>query len=208
MLGMRSLGTAALSHPVQAQAVAAFCTAHGGLTASHRAHHHHTHVQPDRGALCAYWVAALTSALDFVSGCDRPSRAAAARWLLPYVIFYTGHAVPERVRPRLASAVARGLREPADSSGGADVLTMLFTALFAALRSDSVLSPGAKLLLIMQNLIVRVRICENVRVKMLRGGRNTFYTCLGIACAWRRVACDCSYASMLDCGLRSAAANH
>ena len=96
-------------------------------------------VQPDRGAICFYWVAALTCAIDAVSRSDQPSRLVCARWLLAYIVMYTGAAIPERVRPRLASAVKRGLGETDVESS----LTTMFIALAVAIRSDALLSPRA-----------------------------------------------------------------
>lgn len=47
-------------------------------------------VQPDSGKMCAFWVAALTSALSAASGSDMYGRKACFDWLACYVYLYTG----------------------------------------------------------------------------------------------------------------------
>ena len=103
----------------------------------------HPHLQPDTGAVCAYWVAALASALQPKSKSDEAGRLAAARHLVRFITFYTGHAVPKCVRSRFVNDVHKAFNKCLDDEVMTSSLGEAVQALLMLLRSDDVLAPGA-----------------------------------------------------------------
>jgi hypothetical protein len=80
-------------------------------------------VQPDRGALCTYWIAALVSALG-----DKDDRSCieckiyALQALEATVFIYTGHAIPRPLRAPLMAALSHQLTTPASKRDGGGML--------------------------------------------------------------------------------------
>jgi hypothetical protein len=76
-------------------------------------------VQPDNGAICAYWVSALISKIDPSSGAHLEFRGAALQALCIAMYLHTRSLVPRSQRIRLCHALAWELRDGVSRDAGA-----------------------------------------------------------------------------------------
>jgi hypothetical protein len=111
-------------------------------------------VQPDRGRLCTFWLAALIAVLRNREGTNQPALDFALERLAAFVFCPTGHAVPEPLRAPLLDALAHvhgeldalshalvGARGDAESTLSSSARVGNFCALQRVLQSDAVFEP-------------------------------------------------------------------
>jgi hypothetical protein len=120
-------------------------------------------VQPDKGALCALWVAALISALEDKRSSCNEFRLHAVRVLVATCYVYSGHIVPRPLRARLLVALQNGWRctpqDPLQIS-----IQASSTALLVVLEHDEVFAP----LIARESLCVDILSDDSVKAQMVK----------------------------------------
>jgi hypothetical protein len=104
-------------------------------------------MQPDRGRLCTFWLAALVGALGAPRGTTVYGAHHAVSHLLAFFFLFTGHAVPTPLRAPLLNKLAalRGRLDAVVKSQATDGESWRRLAVFVALRrvlaTDAVFAP-------------------------------------------------------------------